>query len=299
MKGSSIREQGSPALPASMTVMNVRLVAIDIDGTLIDSHGRIPDANIAAVTAALDAGVHVVLVTGRSFPFARRVVEALPPEVTLIASNGAIERTLDGHTVARRLLPRETARQVLEHTRQFRDTSALMFDREAEGHVVAESMDWEHPRRHGYWKGRRHWIWEVTPLEDALTEDPIQVMFNGGVQTMRAIHESLTGLGPMAVCRTEYERHDFALVDVTAATATKGHALAARAAALGIDAAQVMAIGDNLNDLEMLAFAGVPVVMGNAVEGLGGRGWLQTATHDDAGVAQAIWRFALDGAIGR
>ena len=82
-----------------MTVMDVRLVAIDIDGTLIDSRGRIPEANITAVTAALDAGVQIVLVTGRSFPFARRVVEALPPTVTLIASNGAIERTLDGHTV--------------------------------------------------------------------------------------------------------------------------------------------------------------------------------------------------------
>jgi Cof subfamily protein (haloacid dehalogenase superfamily) len=280
---------------ASMTVMDVRLVAIDIDGTLIDSRGRIPEANITAVTAALDAGVQVVLVTGRSFPFARKVVEALPATVTLIASNGAIERTLDGHTVARRLLSRETARQVLEHTREFRDTTALLFDREAEGHVVAESMDWEHPHRRGYWEGRRHWIGQVSPLEDALTEDPIQVMFNGDVETMRVIHESLAGLGPMAVCRTEYERRDFALVDVTATTANKGYALAARAAVLGIAPAQVMAIGDNLNDVEMLEFAGVPVIMGNAVDGLGGRGWHQTATHDDAGVAEAIWRFALTG----
>ncbi len=211
--------------------MDVRLVAIDIDGTLIDSRGRIPEANIIAVRAALDAGVHVVLVTGRSFPFARAVVEVLPDTVTLIASNGAIERTLDGHTVARRLLARETARQVLEHTRAFRHTSALLFDREAEGHVVAESMDWDHPHRRGYWEGRRHWIGQASPLEDALTEDPIQVMFNGDVETMRAIHASLAGLGPMAVCRTEYERRDFALVDVTATTANKGHALAARAAA--------------------------------------------------------------------
>ena len=103
----------------------------------------------------------------------------------------------------------------------------------------------------------------------------------------------------MAVCRTEYERRDFALVDVTDPTANKGYALAARAATLGIAPAQVMAIGDNLNDLEMLEFAGVPVIMGNAVDALGGRGWHQTATHDDAGVAQAIWRFALNGAFGR
>jgi hydroxymethylpyrimidine pyrophosphatase-like HAD family hydrolase len=124
------------------------------------------------------------------------------------------------------------------------------------------------------------------------------VMFNGDVATMRAIDESLAGLGPMAVCRTEYERHDFALVDVTATTANKGYVLAARAAELGIDAAEVMAIGDNLNDFEMLRFAGVPVVMGNAVEALGDCGWHQTATHDEAGVAMAIWRFALNGPAG-
>jgi Cof subfamily protein (haloacid dehalogenase superfamily) len=275
--------------------MAVRLVAIDIDGTLIDSRGRIPEANVVAVKAALDAGLHVVLVTGRSYPFARAVVEALPDAVTLIASNGAIERTLDGHTVARRLLPRDTARRVLEHTREFRHTSALLFDRHAEGHVVAESMDWDHPHRRGYWEGRRHWIGQSSPLEDALTEDPIQVMFNGDVATMRAIHASLSNLGPMAVCRTEYERRDFALVDVTATTANKGHALAARAAALGVPPGQVMAIGDNLNDVEMLEFAGVPVIMGNAVDGLGGRAWHRTGSHDDAGVAQAIWRFALNG----
>jgi Cof subfamily protein (haloacid dehalogenase superfamily) len=276
--------------------MDVRLVAIDIDGTLLDSRGRIPEANVVAVKAALDAGVQVVLVTGRSFPFARAVAEMLPGSVTLIASNGAIERTLDGHTVARRLLARETARQVLAHTHRFRHTSALLFDRQAEGHVVAENMDWEHPHRRGYWEGRRHWIGQATPLEDALTEDPIQVMFNGDVETMRAIHASLAGLGPMAVCRTEYEPRDFALVDVTATTANKGYALASRAAELGIAPRQVMAIGDNLNDVEMLEFAGVPVIMGNAVDALGGRGWHQTATHDDAGVARAIWRFALDGA---
>jgi hydroxymethylpyrimidine pyrophosphatase-like HAD family hydrolase len=98
------------------------------------------------------------------------------------------------------------------------------------------------------------------------------------------------------VCLTEYERRDFSLVDVTAATATKGQALAWRAATLGLEQDQVMAIGDNLNDVEMLEFAGVPVIMGNAVAALRNRGWHETATQDEAGVAQAIRRFALKGA---
>jgi Cof subfamily protein (haloacid dehalogenase superfamily) len=275
--------------------MSVRLIAIDIDGTLLGSRGRIPDDNIAAIGEALEAGLNVVLVTGRSYPFARAVAGGLPDAVTLIVSNGAIERTLDGRTIARRLLPREAAGRVLAHTLRFRQASAILFDREAEGHVVAESMDWNHPHRRGYWERHRHFIGHASPLEAALVEDPIQVMFNGEVATMRQVFAAVAGLDGVFVSRTEYERHDFALVDVTAPTATKGHALAARAAQLGLVPGEVMAIGDNLNDLEMLQFAGVPVVMGNAVEALRHRGWHETATHDEAGVAQAIRRLALGG----
>jgi Cof subfamily protein (haloacid dehalogenase superfamily) len=273
--------------------VGVRLIAIDIDGTLLGSRGRIPDENLAAIGEALDAGIHVVLVTGRSYPFARAVAGGLPAAVTLIVSNGAIERTLDGLTIARRLLPREAAERVLAHTIRFRQASAILFDREAEGHVVAESMDWDHPHRRGYWERHRHFIGHASPLEAALIEDPIQVMFNGAVAAMRQVFAAVEGLDGVFVSRTEYESHDFALVDVTAPTATKGHALASRAAALGLVPRDVMAIGDNLNDLEMLQFVGVPVVMGNAVEALRHRGWHETGTHDEAGVAQAIRRLAL------
>jgi Cof subfamily protein (haloacid dehalogenase superfamily) len=279
--------------PEMKTRIDVRLIAIDIDGTLLGSRGRIPDDNIAAIDEALAAGIHIVLVTGRSFPFARAVAGGLPSSISLIVSNGAIERTLDGRTIARRLLPREAARRVLARTLRFRQASAILFDREAEGHVVAESMDWDHPHRRGYWERHRHFIGHAAPLEAALTEDPIQVMFNGDVASMRDVFAAVEGTEGVFVSRTEYENRDFALVDVTAPEATKGHALAWRAAQLGVSAIDVMAIGDNLNDLEMLQFAGVPVVMGNAVEALRSRGWHETATHDEAGVAQAIRRLAL------
>lgn len=274
---------------------DVRLIAIDIDGTLLDSRGQVSAANVAALVAAIAGGVDVVLVTGRSYPFARAVVHDLLPEaVSLIVSNGAIERTLAGQTLASRLLPREAARKVLDRTAAYRQFSAILFDRDAEGHVVADTLDWEHPHRRRYWERHRHFIGHAAPLEAALTEDPIQVMFNGGVELMREVYASLAGLDEVFVCRTEYEPRDFSLVDVLAPAATKGRALAWRAARLGIDRTQVMAIGDNFNDLEMLEFAGLPVVMGNAVDGLRGRGWRETATHDESGVAQAIRTLVLD-----
>jgi hydroxymethylpyrimidine pyrophosphatase-like HAD family hydrolase len=92
---------------------------------------------------------------------------------------------------------------------------------------------------------------------------------------------------------TEYEDRDFSLVDITSPEATKGQALARRALALGLEQAEVMAVGDNLNDMEMLEAVGLPVVMGNAVAALKARGWAETGHQDEAGLAQAIRRFAL------
>src|SRR5688572_30512870 len=131
--------------------MKVRLIGIDIDGTLLDSRGQMPDANREAIHEAVAAGIHVALVTGRSYPFARPIADPLPSAVTLIVSNGAIERDMDGATLARRLLDRQVARAVLEATAPFRDAAALIFDREAERQVIFETMDWEQPNRKGYW----------------------------------------------------------------------------------------------------------------------------------------------------
>src|SRR5688572_33290441 len=108
----------------------IRLIGIDVDGTLLDSEGRLPDENRDAIHAAVASGIHVALVTGRSYPFARPVAEQLPATLTLIVSNGAIERGMDGFTLARRLLRREVARSVLDSTRPFRDDTALVLDRD-------------------------------------------------------------------------------------------------------------------------------------------------------------------------
>ena len=96
-----------------------------------------------------------------------------------------------------------------------------------------------------------------------------------------------------SVALTEYEHRDFSLVDVMQAGCSKGSALAAWAERQGLSPSEVMAVGDNLNDLEMLEFAGTPVVMGNAIADLKTRGWAATATNDEAGVARAIETFVL------
>jgi Cof subfamily protein (haloacid dehalogenase superfamily) len=272
----------------------VALIGIDVDGTLLDSRGELPDENAAAIHEAVARGIHVTLVTGRSYPFARPVANPLPDSVSLIVSNGAVERAMNGARLAQRLLDRDVARGVLEATRHHRHSAALIFDRDRDRQILFETMDWSHPGRKAYWARNQALIEQAVSLEEALTEDPIQVMFNGGVQTMRILADELrcTANG-FSVSVTEYEARDFSLIDITAPGATKGQALAWRAAQMGIDRDQVMAIGDNYNDLEMLEFAGVPVVMENAVQELRTRGWEVTEHQDRAGVAVAIRRLAL------
>lgn len=270
------------------------MIGIDVDGTLLDSEGHLPPANAAAIHAAVARGIHVALVTGRSYPFARPVAEGLPASVTLIVSSGAVERTMDGTTLARRLLRRDVAERVLASTRPYRDAAALVFDRDEGRQIVFESMDWEHPGRKGYYARNQALIAQASPLEAALDEDPIQVMFNGFVEVIRPLAAELQRrASEFAVSLTEYVARDFSLVDITAPAATKGRALAWRAEQLGLTRDEVMAVGDNFNDLEMLEYAGTAVVMGNAVPELKSRGWHVTGHQDDPGLAAAIERFAL------
>lgn len=274
----------------------IRLIGIDVDGTLLDSHGQLPPENLSAIRDAVSSGIHVAIVTGRSFFFALPAVAALPDPLTLVVHNGAIVRTRAGETLMRRLMSREVALDVLAATQEWRDAAVVIFDRPLAGQMVYDRLDWSHPNRWRFRERNREIIEQVASLEDAITEDPIQVAYNGDVHAMRALMETVAAhaaCATLSVSLTEYEHRDFSLVDVCAPATTKGTGLAALAAHLGIDRAAVMAVGDNFNDRDMLEWAGVGVVMGNAAPGLLTAAFERTTTNDEAGLARAIRRFAL------
>jgi len=276
----------------------IRLVAIDIDGTLLDSRWQLPDRNRDAICAAVDAGVEVALVTGRMSGFAQPVIDLLPCPVTAIVSNGAVVKAPDGVTAMRHAVPRDVAMSILSAAAEWPDRAALIFDRPGDGQMVIERIDRSDPLRRAYAERNRALVREVEPLESALTEDPVVVMFNGPISVMRELVDRLRALptaGAFSVNLTEYESRDVLFVDVLAAGCTKGATLAEWARRRGYARDEVMALGDNLNDLEMLGAVGVPIVMGNAVPALLARGWPVTATNDEAGVAVAIRRYVLGG----
>ncbi len=270
----------------------IQLLAIDIDGTLLDSRGRLPEAHRAALVDAAAQAIEIALVTGRSYHFTKPIAELLPVPLTLITNNGALVKAKDGTTIVRRTLDRDIARQVLEATQAFEDSVAIVFDRPDERQIVFERMDWSHPHRRGYYEKNKAFIARTdVPLLDVLTEDPVQVMFNGGVEPMRSLVADLRALpfaDLLSVAITEYEPRDFSLIDVNGPGCSKGTTLAAWVASRGWTSEEVAAFGDNLNDVEMLDFAGTAFVMGNASDAVKSRGYRVTGTHDEGGLAAAI-----------
>jgi Cof subfamily protein (haloacid dehalogenase superfamily) len=276
--------------------MAVKLIALDIDGTLLDSRWTLPEANRAAIAEATRRGIEVALVTGRRYDFAMPIALQLGAPLTMIVSNGAVIRTHDGQTHLRHLLPQETARRVLEITRPWRDSTAVIFDRAQANQVILEVFATNDPIRSAYYARNKEFLGQAVPLESCLTEDPLQVMLSGKVEPMRDAEAVLRGAHAtegFKVAATVYESRDFSMIDVLHPHCSKGAALAEWAALRGLTREEVMAIGDNHNDLEMLSFAGVPVVMGNCVPELRNFGWHETASNDHNGVAAAIELFAL------
>lgn len=271
----------------------IRLLAVDIDGTLLNSQFHISEADLQALRRAHEIGVEVALVTGRRHAFALPIAEQLGFDLWLISSNGAVTRSLAGESFHRDLLPVETCRQLCSSMRDFRGHMVITFDKESKGALVLERMDMLTSSIQRWLEKNLQFIDFVVPIEDSLVTDPVQAMFCGPIARMREALGALETSGlkeRITVVRTEYPERDLSIVDVLNRDCSKGHALERWANYRGIGREQVMAIGDNYNDVEMLEFAGVPFIMGNACEELKGRGWSKTASNDEFGVAKAIER---------
>jgi len=269
----------------------IRLIAIDIDGTLLNSKVELSRENRDALRRAHEAGIEIVLGTGRRHDFALPIAQSLGFDLWLLSSNGAITRSTWGETFHRDLLPKETAIRLARSMLKYRNYMVLTFDRSSMGAIVCENHEQLFGVIQRWMEKNAPYIRYVSPIEDALIEDPIQAMFCGPVELMNQAQEELAACGftgDFTAVRTQYDFRDLCIVDLLNEGCSKGHALERWASHRGIDRSEVMAIGDNYNDIDMLTFAGHPVIMGNASDDLKQNGWTVTLHHDEHGVAATI-----------
>jgi len=297
----------------------IRMISIDMDGTLLGSNGKVSARNLAAIKAAEAAGVEVVVATGRRHCYAMRQLRGLGlrEESALVSSNGTVTRTLGAGSrlLNRSFLPTETALWLCNQMAEFRNALVMTFDmvgpdgEDARGALVVEHLEELHGSIDKWMTANAPYIQRVVPIERALEGDaPIQMMLCGTVERMRRAEARLlehpgvsaVGITPeaskpgvqVALSRTEYPNRDLSIVDILPAGCSKGAALLRLAEGWGVQPEEMMAIGDNWNDVSMLEVAGRAMLMENAPEDLKAvaaeRGWMIGGHHDADGVAEAI-----------
>jgi Cof subfamily protein (haloacid dehalogenase superfamily) len=283
----------------------IRLVAIDMDGTLLPTFGqKIGERTALALQAAQEAGITVAIATGRRATYTVPLLErvGLRADTPLITSNGAVTRTLGGELIDRCHMEARVARGLCGLLREF-GAVVFTFDRSGRGELVLENLELTHGRISLWVEANRDAIEVVSPLEDALPdgENPIQGMVTGTLEKMRLAELALKASAWRTVSesvRTEYPARDLSILDLLPQGVSKGWALERLAERLGIDRKETMAIGDNWNDVDMLEWAGQGVMMGNAAQQLRTmakmRGWKQAPPNNQQGVAAV-----LEAAVGK
>ena len=316
-----------------------KLIAVDMDGTLLGSDGRVSERNLAALRLAHERGAEVVIATGRRHSYAMRVLRGLglDKDNALISSNGTVIRTVGAELLHRRHMPNRTARWLCEHVREFRSTLVLTFDtvqpdgEDVRGAMLCEDMTDLHTSVGRWMKANEPYIQHVPSLAEALNGDiadsrapglepgleliqtpiqkpilePIQAMLCGSIERMREAeahlltHPAVTAVGAethtgaeITLHRTVYPDRDLCILDILPAGCSKASALEELTATRGLSMNDVLALGDNWNDLPMLRLAGRAVLMSNAPEELQGMarecGWTMAPSNDEDGVAVVL-----------
>ena len=284
----------------------IKLLALDLDGTLLNSRGEIPEKNLETIQKAEQKGVLVTIATGRRFRDALPVADQLKLNAPVICHNGALLKYADTlETVAVSIVANETVRAILRVGREFGGDALISADPRGKGVLLYERISDENIPLQKYiaWSKRLHGaeaeesVHRVEDLENILDEiETVHVSFSGKCAPMARLVTLLQNeLSVNAnVLTTVYSELDFTLIDILPPDASKGIGVEKLALINNLQSENVMVMGDNFNDLEMLEYAGTAVVMGNASPELLERAEFNTTlSNDENGVALAIEKYIL------
>lgn len=269
----------------------IKLIAIDMDGTLLNSHKEVPKENITALHQAVEQGVKVVICTGRPKSGVVSIFDQLgldgEEEYAILDNGCTIYKAKDWSLLAHQSLSQEDMALLSESAKDYPDISVTYFDSD-HYYILGEDV----PELVTYDAGLVFTTPTPTTLEH-VQNSPIPIfqgMFMGEAPALDRFQEEQ---GDKLSQHFSTVRSQSYIYEAMPKGTTKASALARLAEMLGIEEEEVMAIGDAANDLEMLAFAGVSVAMGNASDEVKSICDHVTATNDEAGVARAVEELVL------
>lgn len=264
--------------------MAIKLVALDLDDTLLDHSNAVSPRTREIIRQAVGQGVTVTVATGRMYVSALPFAQQLGLDVPLITYNGAlIKSALSGETLMHTPIEEETALAVLE---LFRKKGWYIQSYLNDTLYVAERD--EKARYYENLAGVK-----AVPVGQALYTmkgDPTKLLALSEPGEIKIINETVhAAFGSRlyaAVSKPNY-------LEMANPAVNKGRALAFLAATLGVEQHEVMAVGDSVNDLDMLEYAGLGVAMGNASDKVKAAANAVTCGNDADGVAEAIIKYVL------
>lgn len=276
--------------------MKYQLLAIDIDGTLLDSSGRVPEAHRAAVRRARDAGVMVALCTGRGLVETRPAIEALDHHGPVVLAGGAlVTDPSTGRTLHRAIIEPELAHALADHLLGFDEAVLVLVDPEPsdEDYLIVNADRLTENTR--WWFSH---IGAKVRCVDALSAQDLHHVLRVGMvgpgARMPPIEQSLTEafghrIFVLHFTALAYEGHEAVhVMEIFASGVNKWSGLKWLADEHGIAPSRVAAVGDHINDVAMIAGAGCGIAMGNAIEAVRQVADQITGTCDEDGLAAAI-----------
>jgi Cof subfamily protein (haloacid dehalogenase superfamily) len=271
----------------------IRLLALDADGTLVDPNGSIQPQVQQAVARAREAGVHVVICTGRRYRTTRPLIDELGLTGPVILHNGVLVKDAQsGQTTADRFLPEELFAPAMEMLRGVSPPLVYVDRYFDDVDLFAEPFERCHDFQEEYLAANP----DVVKVVDSVSHAPsdavvmLSVMADGPqlLRLQRHVEDEFgASVQTNYIMNKNYRGH---ILEVTRGGTSKWTTLRQQAEGLGIAPDEIAAIGDDTNDTEMIAEAGVGIAMGNAVDEVKAAANWQTESNQDAGVALAIDR---------
>jgi 5-amino-6-(5-phospho-D-ribitylamino)uracil phosphatase len=249
-------------MDSSKNDIQIKLVALDMDGTLLNKKGLVSDGNRSAIQAAKEKGIFVVLSTGRSIITSREHADALELNSYLVTVNGS---------------------EIWDPKRELVERNLVKSD-------LIEWM-WQLSQQHKtqFWASSTGRVWHNEMPEDIHTQEWMKFGFTIDDDATRAIIlEELNSKGEFEISNSSLKN-----IEVNSAGINKARGLKTVCSRLGIEMKNVMAVGDSLNDLAMIKEAGLGVAMGNAQDIVKEEANWVTSSNEEDGVAKAIHKWVL------